>query len=89
MEGIIPTFSACLEPEGRPNIQKRVIWSSMDWALLKFTVARTVTPNDMKDNILMKEVSLGTTCALHLLSGNTILEMIRNLKNDQYQFLTE
>lgn len=33
-------FLPAWSPEGRPNIQKRVIWSSMDWALLKFTVAK-------------------------------------------------
>ena len=60
-----------------------------NWALLKFIVARTVTSNEMKDSILMKEVSLGTACPHRFLSENTILEMIRNLKNDQYQFLVD
>lgn len=31
----------------------------------------------------------GTTCPLRFLSENTILEMIRNLKNDQYQFIVD
>ena len=68
------------------NLSSGRAWN---WALLKFIVARTVTPNEMKDSILMKEVSLGTACPLHFLSENTILEMIKNLKNDQYQFLVD